>query len=210
MFIMGVILSLIYFHQGGWIYLITIPLWLVFCLFILLYPRVQWLWANAVTVGLMMVVVLPSAFAALCSLRNLPQGNEFILYLLLLIWGADTGAYFAGKRFGKHKLIPAVSPGKTIEGLAGAFATVLVITLGGQIYFEVKAYHGMWYLISIAVLFASVFGDLFISMLKRRVGLKDTGRLLPGHGGVLDRIDSLLCASTFFFFFFSTFSLFFW
>lgn len=139
--------------------------------------------------------------------------REMLLLCFVFIWGADSGAYFAGKRWGKTPLIPAVSPKKTVEGLMGALLTGALIVLLVFIVSEsvLICTHGacqlsflkfgnaqesflMLMIIGLWTLLTSVMGDLFISMLKRNAGLKDTGALLPGHGGILDRIDSLLPA----------------
>jgi phosphatidate cytidylyltransferase len=132
-------------------------------------------------------------------LRNSPHGIAILLVLFALIWGADSGAYFVGKKWGKHKLLPQVSPGKTWEGLSGALGVTVIITFFSLFIFKVP--YIRWpvalCLALITVLF-SIVGDLFESMLKRRVGLKDSGHSLPGHGGILDRIDSLTAAAPIF------------
>lgn len=122
------------------------------------------------------------------------------MYLFLLVWGADSGAYFVGRKLGKRKLAPTVSPNKSVEGLYGGIATTVVIMLVVQhFYLDLTVIQLILFLIlSIITVFASVLGDLFESMIKRRAGIKDSGRVLPGHGGVLDRIDSLLAASPIF------------
>jgi len=123
-------------------------------------------------------------------------GAEMLLYLFSLVWIADIGAYFSGRRFGKHKLAPAISPGKTWEGLCGGLVANLFWILG---VYQLSSGWGLglaeFFLISVATSLISVAGDLFISVLKREAGMKDSGKLLPGHGGVLDRIDSLIAAS---------------
>jgi len=126
------------------------------------------------------------------------QGAWWLFYCLSIVWVADTGAYFSGKRFGRNKLAPALSPGKTREGLYGAvFATASYSVLAG-LFFELQLIP-MFMLVVITVLttFISVAGDLFVSLLKREKGLKDTGSILPGHGGILDRIDSVLSSAPF-------------
>ncbi len=177
-------------------------LYLAFC--IISYPKFKLLWANKVFMSVTMLVLITGCYDAIYSIRLAHNGSAYLMYLLCLIWGADSGAYFAGKAFGKNKLIPNVSPGKTIEGAAGALVVVLVIATIGLYYFKVES-KGLWYFVSIVVLVSSVFGDLLISMFKRRANLKDTGSILPGHGGILDRIDSLLCASIFYYFFMNAF-----
>ncbi|MDO9050354.1 MAG: phosphatidate cytidylyltransferase [Methylotenera sp.] len=102
---------------------------------------------------------------------------------------ADSAAYFAGKRFGRHKLAPEISPGKTWEGVAGAMVT---ITLYGAVLCYLKQY-SLWLIVGLwLIVMLSIMGDLFESLLKRQAGLKDSGQLLPGHGGILDRIDGLI------------------
>lgn len=121
---------------------------------------------------------------------------DILLMSLFVVWAVDTGAYFSGKRFGKTKLAIHVSPGKTWEGVwGGSLLAFLIALLGLWLVTESKSFS----LIAFAMLLAlialfSVFGDLFESVLKRQVGLKDSGQILPGHGGILDRIDSLLIA----------------
>ncbi len=136
---------------------------------------------------------------SLAWLRDLPQGKLIVFQLLLIIWAADVGAYFAGKQFGRRKLAPVISPNKTWEGV-----------YGGLLLAMAAAFLWSWAiarldlpataLVAMAVLtaLASVGGDLFISVHKRTVGLDDTGTLFPGHGGVLDRYDSLLAGAPFF------------
>jgi phosphatidate cytidylyltransferase len=137
--------------------------------------------------------ILPLAwltFAHLLKARTF--GAPWALYLFLVVAAADVGAYFIGRYFGRVKLAPLVSPGKTWEGLIGGLVLVALVGAGGALWFDVPL-PGLVALV-LAVAGISVIGDLGVSMLKRSAGLKDTGQLLPGHGGVLDRIDSLLAA----------------
>ncbi|MDH5353491.1 MAG: phosphatidate cytidylyltransferase [Gammaproteobacteria bacterium] len=124
------------------------------------------------------------------------QGGWVLLYLLTLVWIADIGAYFSGRRFGKNKLAPGISPGKTWEGVIGGIVANLAWML--LIYYFSDGW-GMslpWFIaIGLATSAVSVVGDLFESILKREAGVKDSGKLLPGHGGVLDRIDSVIAAA---------------
>jgi phosphatidate cytidylyltransferase len=123
-------------------------------------------------------------------------GPETVLYLLLVVWLMDTGGYFFGKRFGKHKLATAISPNKTWEGLAGGLLLVSVAFFISMAI-GLPAELGMlnWLALTILAALAAVIGDLFESLIKRSYHIKDSGQLLPGHGGMLDRIDSLLAAS---------------
>jgi phosphatidate cytidylyltransferase len=124
------------------------------------------------------------------------QGGWIMLYLMTLVWVADIGAYFSGRKFGKHKLAPGISPGKTWEGVAGG---VILNVLWMLIVFQIVDGWGMklwqFILIGLATSLISVVGDLYESILKREAGVKDSGKLLPGHGGVLDRIDSIIAAT---------------
>jgi phosphatidate cytidylyltransferase len=128
--------------------------------------------------------------------QHFEQGGWILLYLLTLVWVADIGAYFSGRKFGKHKLAPGISPGKTWEGVVGG----IILNLGWMlIVFAISNGWGiaLWQflLIGLATSMISVIGDLYESILKREASVKDSGKLLPGHGGVLDRIDSLIAAT---------------
>ena len=155
---------------------------------------------NAVVRIVIGVVVLIGTFTGMVMLHHrLEYGAHYVMYLLLLIWVADSGAYFAGKRFGKNKLIPKVSPGKTREGMYGALLATLLVSLVANLQFNLgKDFTFGFILLSMLTVFISIVGDLTISMFKRMVNIKDSGQLLPGHGGILDRLDSLTAAAPFF------------
>ncbi|HWS77318.1 MAG TPA: phosphatidate cytidylyltransferase [Thermomonas sp.] len=129
-----------------------------------------------------------------------PDGHQWLLLALFLVWSADTGAYFAGrafggKVFGGRKLAPRISPNKTIEGLLGGLLLALLVAIAGALLIgagreQLPAIGA----VALATVLFSVIGDLFESLLKRHVGVKDSGDLIPGHGGVLDRVDSVLAA----------------
>lgn len=145
-------------------------------------------------------IVLPAAALAMLKIHSFElgthwQGPEWLFYALSLVWVADIGAYFSGKKFGKNKLAPHISPGKTKEGLLGAVITTSLYTLLASYYFDLDRDRAvMLIMLSVIVTFISVTGDLYISFLKREAGLKDSGNILPGHGGMLDRVDSVLAA----------------
>jgi len=128
---------------------------------------------------------------------RVPGGRELTLSLLFIIWAADMGAYFFGRRLGRVKLAPQISPGKTWEGVIGGLGLAALVASVAGIVLGVPL--GAFVSVAMAASLVSIIGDLTFSMLKRNVGLKDSGRLLPGHGGVLDRIDSLAAAVPIFF-----------
>jgi phosphatidate cytidylyltransferase len=140
-----------------------------------------------------------SVVPAWCALALLhaerPMGHYWLLLALTIVWAADSGAYFAGRKFGKHKLSPRISPNKTIEGLIGGVLAGMLVALVAAPFIGAKlsALPAVALVAAWTILF-SVVGDLFESLLKRHVGAKDSGHLIPGHGGVLDRIDSVLAA----------------
>lgn len=143
------------------------------------------------------LAVIP-AWAALCVIHageNGGYGNRWLLLALAIVWATDTGAYFTGRKFGKRKLAPRISPNKTIEGLAGGVVAGVVVAVAfAPLAGATVAQLPLVALVAIATVLASVVGDLFESLLKRHVGAKDSGTLIPGHGGVLDRLDSVLAA----------------
>lgn len=142
--------------------------------------------------------VLSAAGYFVIEMKNLDNGVLWILCMMVAIWAADIGAYFSGKRFGKTKLAPSISPGKTVEGLLGGLLLVVVLYVPIMI-FNFSAKQASLLLLTVVITaLISVGGDLFESKLKRYVSLKDSSQILPGHGGILDRIDSLLAGVPFF------------
>lgn len=174
--------------------------WLIALGLVISYPKSALIWGKSFFLrALMGIGVLIPCGLAIYFIRNSKEGLSHLFFLFLLIWGADTGAFFIGKKWGKNKLAPNVSPGKTWQGLAGAlFVTTLIVV---SVVFILKIPYERGFLIllfSFVIVLFSVLGDLFESMLKRNSGLKDSGKLLPGHGGILDRIDSLTAAAPMF------------
>jgi phosphatidate cytidylyltransferase len=137
------------------------------------------------------LLVLVPAWLALSRLHAL--GPQLLLFLILLVVAADVGAYFAGRNFGRNKLAPRVSPGKTWEGVLGGFVAAAVLAAIGVWWFKVDA--PRFVALCLIVVVASIIGDLTESLFKRHAGLKDSGTLLPGHGGLLDRVDSVTAAA---------------
>ncbi len=172
-------------------------------------PAPNW-WANKFVCSVLGVILLPCFFVALISIRKIGwmedqfRGGGLVLLMFGLIWAADTGAYFSGKAFGKHKLAPVVSPNKTWEGvIGGVILSVLIGFLGAYLLaLDIQNYL-LYTAVLVALALISVVGDLFESSLKRVSGIKDSGQLLPGHGGLLDRLDSTIVVAPLFFLSFS-------
>ena len=137
-------------------------------------------------------IYLGTLAGAFVALRELPHGFEWVLIAVITTWVSDSGAYFVGISMGKHKLWPRLSPKKSWEGVIGGlvFGTAATIVLG--YWFFPRVHLLRWAALGLLLSVAAPFGDLSVSMVKRQVGVKDTGRLIPGHGGMLDRLDSLL------------------
>lgn len=181
-----------------WILAAGCAWWLLITACVVRYPAMVELWSHPLVIALFGLPVLVPGFISLLELKRSVDPNYLILLLFFLIWGADIGAYFCGKAFGKVKLLPAVSPGKSWAGFYGGMATALCIALGMSAWLgkpELASIDGGIFLAAcLVVAIVSVLGDLTISMFKRQRGVKDSSQLLPGHGGFLDRLDSLLAA----------------
>lgn len=183
--------------------LILAALWWVAAFFLVLrYPANTQLWQSPparLVIGLLVLLPTWKALVVIrhSALASYPDVNNLwvILYVMLLVWSADVGAYFAGRAWGKAKLAPKVSPGKSWAGAYGGLAATVVLAFLGAWFLEANV-QDMTLLVTVTVITAvfSILGDLLESMLKRHRGIKDSSNLLPGHGGVLDRIDSLTAA----------------
>ncbi len=150
------------------------------------------------------LLYIGGAMSYLIRMRNLPDGELLILFVLLITWAADTGAYYVGKTWGRHPLAPVVSPKKTVEGLAGGLALAIAAVLVARPWItshSVGLIEAL--LLGTLLTMAGLAGDLVESAVKRAVGVKDSGGLLPGHGGMLDRIDSLLFTGPTFYYYMS-------
>lgn len=164
--------------------------WCAALVWILLAPKRVARWSASVA-GVMALV---PAWLALARLRvDLPRGAEWILFAFVLVWMADIGGYFFGRRFGRTRLAPNVSPGKTWEGVLGGFVLSAVVAVAGSVWFGLPVSRFLW--LCLAVVTFSIVGDLTESLLKRYAGMKDSGTIFPGHGGVMDRIDSVTAAA---------------
>ena len=148
---------------------------------------------NAVRWVCGFLVIVPLFLALALLLR---QGVEYLIFTLLIVWVADGGAYFAGKAFGRVKLAPAISPGKTWEGVVGGFVLVAVLATAVAVWQDIGIAVLVPFCLAVAAI--SIVGDLTVSMFKRTAGVKDSGTLFPGHGGVLDRVDSVAAAAPLF------------
>ena len=178
-----------------WVLGASVLWWVLATWLVLTYPGTSELWASAACRLLIGLLVLLPAWQGLVLLKHWSMGNWLILAVMVLVWGADIGAYFSGRAFGKRKLAPQVSPGKSWEGVYGGLALSLVITAIVGLVRDWTVAELLKGLIGAAlIVFISVVGDLTESMFKRQSGIKDSSNLLPGHGGVLDRIDSLTAA----------------
>lgn len=195
----------------------TIPLlfaaciwWGIALILVLTYPNSAAIWSKSVSAKFVFgfLTLIPFLIATLAlrfyHYNSSPyQGTLLLLYVFLLVWAADSGAYFFGRAFGKHKLAPKVSPGKSWEGAIGGLFTAGVIAFlflqfAPQNVFGKSLALTPFILLSVATVAISILGDLTESMFKRQAGIKDSSNLIPGHGGVLDRIDSLTAAVPFF------------
>lgn len=174
--------------------------WLIALFFVASYPKTISLWSPYRWIKWLFAIfaLIPFGWSFL-ALRNINplntnEGAWWVMYVMLLVWAADSGAYFAGRQWGKTKLAAQVSPKKTVEGLMGGVIAAMVVC---GLMLALAHPQGNYSVIAVSSLLASVvsvLGDLFESMLKREAGIKDSSQLLPGHGGILDRIDSLTAA----------------
>jgi phosphatidate cytidylyltransferase len=169
---------------------VSISFWTVAVFWVAFLPQQM----NATLVWCAGVIALSLAWLALVRMRtDWAQGQYWVLYSLLIVWVADSGAFFAGKRWGVRKLAPLVSPGKTWVGLVGGLVATAALAIVAAIALHVSI--PKLVLLTVLVALYSAIGDLTESLFKRFAGLKDSGTLIPGHGGVLDRFDSLLAAA---------------
>ena len=192
----GVLLSMKFWTL--FIYL-DILFWGAITLWIIAYPKYQDFWGQSSLMTINCWILLGVFAALVIELQMDDYGKNELVAVMLLVWAADTGAYFVGRRWGQHKMIPLVSPGKSWEGLFGGVSLALIV--GGIETLWMNPFsQGQWFAVVFISVLISVIGDLWMSALKRRSHLKDTGHLIPGHGGILDRLDSLIAALPVFYF----------
>jgi phosphatidate cytidylyltransferase len=170
-----------------------VPWWAIALLWVQGYPSSALLWGSSWARALIGYLVIVPAWLAMVILIHANQGEWLIMIVVLIVAFADIGAYFSGRAFGKHKLAINVSPKKTWEGLVGGVVANLIFVAVLLVALNVDHWPMLLGLVMITVL-ASVLGDLLESMVKRHRGIKDSGNILPGHGGILDRLDSLTAA----------------
>jgi phosphatidate cytidylyltransferase len=185
----------------GWLLLLAMVWWL-FALYWLTHPQLC-AQARAACTGFKLLagsLVLVPAWAALAVLHGSgPDGPVLTLGLMIMVWLADSGAYFAGRRWGRNKLAPVISPGKTREGAwGGVLASLGFAGLAGALYSHSVRWTLACLLASLVAILFSIAGDLLESLMKRQSGIKDSGHIIPGHGGILDRLDSLVAAAPLF------------
>ncbi len=191
----------VHLPQIGGALWVSLGWWIVALLLVLSYPGSAAFWRHSRPLRLVfgLLTIVPF-FWGMLALRQYHYeadhyaGAWWLLYVMFLVWGADSGAYMFGKLFGKHKLAPKVSPGKTWEGFFGGLVTSALLSWLFSVFAPLQVPLSTLLICSITAALASVLGDLTESMFKREAGIKDSGSLIPGHGGILDRIDSLTAA----------------
>ena len=204
--VQGIILALLFGYRSSWDSEIAQFAGLACVAWLLMFSRLPLYRPGAqpdntyrLLSSLTAILSITTGWFALSWIRMRPDGSWLILLLLLIVWAADTGAYFAGVSFGKRKLARHISPGKTQAGFVGGMIAAPLVAMLAASLMPLAAFDPTsLILLAIVTMLASVCGDLLISMHKRTSGCKDSGNLLPGHGGVLDRLDSLLAAAPFF------------
>jgi phosphatidate cytidylyltransferase len=185
-------------QQAIWLefVVLTCLIWLFGFVSILLHPAFSKLYQNRWVAGVLGWVLLLCAWISLMTLFQAEHGKLWLLWLFVLTTATDVGGFFVGRAYGQHPLALSISPGKTREGAAGGVCLALIICVSALVYSGgLGLYAAIGLTLTMSVI--SIFGDLFESLMKRVSGVKDSGDLLPGHGGVLDRIDSIVAVLPF-------------
>ncbi len=204
--VLAIILAAIYLLPHSlklWLLWLALPVWLINIVLVVGYPDSTRYWRLRSIRAVMGLVMLAPAWLAINMLSDMAVGTYLILLLLFSVWVADIGAYFSGRAWGDRKLAAHVSPGKTWAGVYGGVAAALSVTWLFAAIFGIlepgNLLHWVWFgALGLLTATISVIGDLTESMFKRYAGVKDSSQLLPGHGGVLDRLDSVIAALPFF------------
>lgn len=188
--VLGVLANVQFIQFATWLFVVALAWWSVALIWTFFFPTpiamaLRWIGG--------LLVLVPLSVALIVLYRTDPT---LLLFALLVVWAADTGAFFAGKLFGRVKLAPSISPGKTWEGVGGGLVAVALLTFGRSFLVDTNLMTLIPFCLAVAC--ASIVGDLTVSMFKRTAGVKDSGSLFPGHGGVLDRIDSVAAAAPLF------------
>ena len=181
-------------HRGQQFMLLASILWAIIFLWVQGYPSSAIIWAAKPVLAVLGLLLLAATWLSIVLIIHQPQGQWLLLLAVAIVSLADIGGYVAGNLFGKHKLAPVVSPGKTWEGFFGGLSFQLILIAALMLFMPVDVSLTALLLLIIPVSLYSVLGDLFESMLKRHQGVKDSSQILPGHGGILDRIDGLMAA----------------
>ena len=177
-----------------WVLGAAVLWWATATFLVLTFPQSAAHWSSMAARLVIGLLILLPAWQGLVLIKAMPLGNWLIMAVMVLVWGADIGAYFSGRKFGKRKLAPKVSPGKSWEGAIGGLACVLLYVwlMQKMQWFAVNLPLWQALLVAVVLTAVSIQGDLLESWLKRAAGVKDSSQLLPGHGGVFDRTDSLI------------------
>ncbi len=192
---LGLVIAGLIIMPLQWLYLplvqVACVVWLAAFAATLIFPKGKSLYGNPWVVGALGWVLLLAAWVSLLSIRQHELGGYWLVWMLLLTTAADAGAYLVGRRLGKRLLAPSLSPGKTWEGALGGLATALIVCVTTLLLWQSFSWQ-LAFLMTASLVAVAIIGDLFESLLKRSSGIKDSGDILPGHGGVLDRIDSIV------------------
>ncbi|MCU7835861.1 MAG: phosphatidate cytidylyltransferase [gamma proteobacterium symbiont of Taylorina sp.] len=190
--------------------LIAVFFWFFSSILVFKYPKSAFFWKDkSLIIAIMGIFLFLLTWYAAISIHAIEgfqfaqqtiNGPHIMLFCMMLIWSADTGAYFSGRRFGNKKLAIKISPGKSWEGVYGGLILAIFIAFLSTIFYQASLQDYLNILIiTIATVSFTVIGDLMESMFKRQAGVKDSGKILPGHGGILDRIDGVIAAVPIFF-----------
>lgn len=193
----GIVMLLMYYVSIFFVLWVVAFLWLWILVALIFYSYnreplgLQFLWVRM----LLGIILLPACWLSADIIRESANGHWLFLFVLMLVWAVDTGAYFVGRYKGKHLLASKISPKKTWEGFAGGLALAFMVSLVVALSTRMNVVHTVVILfLSIVVGIFAVMGDLLESLFKRQAGVKDSGNLLPGHGGILDRLDGAIAA----------------